>query len=913
MNHTYNTGNFRNTARKVWGVLIVLLGFALPVAAQNCQTIIANVNSTSPAPDPVDTVIKICKGTTVSFNGSASFTGSSAGATYEWKFKDGPILPGTNVSRTFTDEGVYVVDFVVHDANGCVNKNCNSRRVIYVSTTPYFTGTTVPDTICLHREATLTGVVVPVPGEYDCAPPVADTTFLPDGSGGSYTTSINVTCFTPCDTVRDSLDIQSICITMEHSYLGDLDAKIICPNGQEANLFYTFNSAAGGTFLGVPVDVTPFNGPIDNEYCSGTTYCFSPTATWGPFVNMLANTTPVSCIASNASTTTGNSLIGGDYRPQGSYNSLVGCPLNGNWTIQVTDHLNADNGHIFNWSINFSHNLGNYSFLPTYPSRTWNAHPDIIANTGGNATIKPETNGNSLHCYTFKVVDGFNCPYDTTLCVYVVDPGNPGKDTTAKLCLNEDPVNAFNYLGGNPEPGGTWSGSVVTPGGIFNPAAAGIGTHEVVYTKRRWNCDTTATITFKVVNDVKVDFDFVVGKNCTLDTVFFTNLSDSGRYWWNFADGTMPEDTSINPVHIYQDQDIYNVRLTVKNLDGCIDSVIKPVDVRHPLIAAFSSNIDSICQTAGTPIQFTDGSTGAITGRSWNFDDGGTSTLEDPTHIFSLAGNRSVRLIIHDAIPCYDTVYHNIYVDSLPFLSMVTDRHAICAGEKVNFTADYLHPAVALNWDFGDGIHWLQGDATSHNYEQPGLYHVTVTAQYPVCADTVVTDSVVVNSFPVVYLGPDSVLCLDGPAITVTDQHNVGDPAMTWLWSTGAVTPSINIVHPGTYSVTAMKNDCSTTENIVVNKDCYTDIPNAFTPNGDGQNDYFFPRQLLSEGVKGFTMLIFNRWGQKVFETSNASGRGWDGKFNDKDQPLGVYLYQIKVVMKNGRIEDYTGNVTLVR
>jgi len=880
-----------------------------------CQTIIASVNSTTPAADPVDSIIKICKGTTVSFTGSATFSSSSSGATYEWRFSDGTISPGTTVSHTFPDEGVYVVDFVATDANGCVNKNCDSRRVIQVSTTPHFNQIVKPDTVCLHEISTIQGIVTPVEGKYDCAPPVADTTYLPDGSGASYSTSINVTCFTPCDTVKDSTDIQSICITMEHSYIGDLDAKIICPNGQEANLFNTNAAFAGGTFLGVPVDQAPWNGPIDNEYCSGSTYCFSPTATWGPFVSMLANTTAVSCTASNSSVTTGSSLLPGNYRPEASYNNLIGCPLNGNWTIQVTDHLLADNGHIFNWGIEFSQGLGGYSFMPTYPQQHWAAHPDIIgtSNGGKDITIKPETDGNTLHCYTFQVVDAFGCPYDTTVCVYVVDPGNPGADTTVKICLNHEPVNGMEYLGGNPDPGGSWSGSVVTPGGIFDPAAAGVGIHNVTYKQERWNCDTTATITFEVVNNVNVDFTYTLDPACTQDTVNFVNLSDTGQYWWSFGDGTFPDDTLRNPVHIYEDQDIYQVRLIVKNLNGCVDSAIKAVDVNHPLIAEFTSNVDSVCQTSGTPIQFTDASTGAVTGWQWDFADGSTSTQQSPAHVFNLAGTRQVRLVINDAIPCYDTVYHNIYVDSLPFLELVQDKYAICEGDQVNFSPSYLYTARGLNWDFGDGSYWQQTGNTSHSYEEAGKHTVTLTADFPVCEDLTVTDSVIVNAYPVVYLGPDSVICLDGPSIQLTDVNNINDPLVSWHWNTGATTPSIEVVHPGTYSVTAMKAECSTTEEVVVNKDCYTDIPNAFTPNGDGQNDYFYPRQLLSRGVAGFTMTVFNRWGQKMFETSNASGRGWDGKFNEKEQPMGVYLYQIRVVMKNGRTEEYTGNVTLVR
>jgi gliding motility-associated-like protein len=78
-------------------------------------------------------------------------------------------------------------------------------------------------------------------------------------------------------------------------------------------------------------------------------------------------------------------------------------------------------------------------------------------------------------------------------------------------------------------------------------------------------------------------------------------------------------------------------------------------------------------------------------------------------------------------------------------------------------------------------------------------------------------------------------------------------------------------------------------------------------------NDYFFPRQFLSSGVIAFKMAVYNRWGQKIYETDNINGRGWDGKFNSKDQPEGVYVYIIDVTMKNYRQEHYTGNVTLLR
>lgn len=892
------------------GFFLCLFFLAVSAAAQPCQTITVQMLSTTPAgTGGSGNPIKICQNTSVNFVASATFGTSSAGAIYIWTFGDGSLPDTTNsviANHTYTQGGVFIVDMLAVDPAGCRNSN-RLQQVVQVSTTPKFTGTqSNADTICLHYTTLLHGQATAVPGIYDCAPPVSDTTFLPDGSGASYTTSIPVECFAFGTTLTNPAQIQGICLNMEHSYLGDLQIKISCPNNQSAILKQY--PGGGGTFLGQPNDP----GPGDMIPGIGSNYCFANTAVWGTMLSMPTNTVAVTGMAPG---TPGNSMLAGTYTSFESFTNLVGCPLNGNWTITVTDNLLSDNGYIFNWAINFDPALlpGSYSFTPTFSSQGWNSNPDIIATTNGghDITIRPTSGGQK--CYTYKVTDNFGCSYDTTVCVYVVDPGNPGADTTFKLCLNQGPINAFDYLGGDPGPGGTWTGTGVNAAGVFNPAAAGVGLHDIVYTQHKWNCDTFATITVKVVNDVVIDFDYVLKPGCKQDTVMFTNLSEPGLYWWKYGDGSMPEDTIKNPTHIYQVQDLYPVRLKVRNIDGCIDSITKLVDTRHPLIAKFNSDVDSICQTSGIPVQFTDASVGAVTGWHWDFSDGGTSSIQSPSHVFSLAGTRNVRLVINDAIPCYDTVYHNIYVDSLPFLEVVTDKHAICKGDAVNFTANYLNTALSLNWDFGDGTHWKQNNGTSHSYENTGTYFLTVTADYPVCADAVYTDSVVVKALPVVNLGPDSVLCLDGPSIRVTDINNAADPTVSWLWNTGATTSFIDIVHPGIYTVTATRNDCSTTGDIEVNKDCYTDVPNAFTPNGDGYNDYFYPRQLLSKGVVSFSMVIFDRWGQKVFESTKIDGRGWDGKFNDKNQPMGVYIYQIKADLKNGKSEDYTGNVTLVR
>ncbi len=190
-----------------------------------------------------------------------------------------------------------------------------------------------------------------------------------------------------------------------------------------------------------------------------------------------------------------------------------------------------------------------------------------------------------------------------------------------------------------------------------------------------------------------------------------------------------------------------------------------------------------------------------------------------------------------------------------------------------------------------------------------------LSSHFRACPDTSFSDTVYVYAPPKVYLGPDSVLCLHGNALRLQNLLERPAAAYQQLWSTGDTTESIRVLHPGVYRLTVQTEPlgCSTTEAITVRKDCYIDIPNAFTPNGDGINDYFFPRQLLSKSVTAFRMQVFNRWGQVIFETDRVDGRGWDGKFNDKDQPVGVYVYRIDVEIAGINQEHYDGNVTLLR
>lgn len=87
-------------------------------------------------------------------------------------------------------------------------------------------------------------------------------------------------------------------------------------------------------------------------------------------------------------------------------------------------------------------------------------------------------------------------------------------------------------------------------------------------------------------------------------------------------------------------------------------------------------------------------------------------------------------------------------------------------------------------------------------------------------------------------------------------------------------------------------------------------IPNAFSPNNDGQNDIFKISNLTNEQILEFK--IFNRWGTILYKESD-NAEGWDGTYRGEAQAIGVYGYVIRIKFSNGNIETYKGTVTLVR
>ncbi len=410
------------------------IGTGTFAATITCSTPCQRPTVVMNAPTVANNPVRICDGDLVNFDGSGSYPAPGFNIVdYIWNWGDGTtdtLTTGTT-SHTFSSgPGEYQVNLFVIDDNNCISTNLETI-LVQVSTTPSFSGTSSDSLLCLGESVCLDGTFSPTTWTAQPVSSLGGATYLPDDVGQCFTATLDFTQFLPGQTLTNVNDLMEICVSMEHSYMGDLVASIYCPNGQSVIMH---QQGGGGTNLGDPNQLDDPNLPGVCE-----TYCWSPYATngtwvdnsqWGPSPNVYTN--------SSGST----SLTPGTYESLNSLAGLVGCPLNGTWTIEFCDLWGADDGFVCDWTIGFHPSIypALSSFTPSIGSQCdssfWSATGpanSIITSTSGDCNqvcMTPTAPGS--YDYTYNIVDNHGCAYDTTITV-TVDPGPDlfaGNDTT---------------------------------------------------------------------------------------------------------------------------------------------------------------------------------------------------------------------------------------------------------------------------------------------------------------------------------------------------------------------------------------------------------------------------------------------------------------------------------------------------
>ncbi len=418
----------------------------------------------------------------------------------------------------------------------------------------------------------------------------------------------------------------------------------------------------------------------------------------------------------------------------------------------------------------------------------------------------------------------------------------------------------------------------------------------------------------------------IVYNNCGADTIIKTVFVDSipktkiiPDQLWNCKPGANNAIQAIG-AHYYNWLPNTNI-----NCDSCASIIAKPNTTTNYTVTGTSPNgcelkdtialniiplnafvvsTDSICELNN--FNATSLSTGANISWQWVMGDGSIKNGGNPiTHSYK-AGTYQMNFIVQDTLGCIDTVTKNIFVDQQNSANFTISDSVICVGEPIIIT-DSVPDNTKILYSFGDGT-TKNIKNPIYSYEQAGVFNITLDVDNIICNNTSSNKPITVNNYPIVNLGADTNYCpgYTGPITFTVNGNNI-------LWSNGSTNNNITVTEPNTYFVTVTSINCENSDTIKVVRDCYLNVPNSFTPNNDGLNDYFMPMDLVTFNMQNFEMQVFNRWGEMVFKTNNINGQGWDGKFGNKQQPMGVYVYHIKATFKNGNGEIFTGNVTLLR
>jgi len=310
--------------------------------------------------------------------------------------------------------------------------------------------------------------------------------------------------------------------------------------------------------------------------------------------------------------------------------------------------------------------------------------------------------------------------------------------------------------------------------------------------------------------------DFTGAGNVCINTVTnFTNISSPppNSSTWDYGDGS-PIDNARNGQHSYTTAGTFAVTLT-NSFGACNGTVTKNVTVVSPPTAAFTATNVSACKAPLTT-QFTDQTVGA-TSWLWNFGDGTTSVVQNPSHTYTSSGNFQVSLTASSAGGCSNTITKNAFVIISPPVAVITNAPANgCAPFVYNPTISVtaVDGVASYAWNFGNGF-LFNGLTPPPQTYAAGTYTVTLTVTTNGGCTVVATGVVKVGSIqptPLFTAVPTS-QCVGQP-IQFTDQ-STGAPNQ-WFWdfgdgSTSTIqSPSYSYTKPGTFDVTltAYNNGC---------------------------------------------------------------------------------------------------------
>lgn len=423
-------------------------------------------------------------------------------------------------------------------------------------------------------------------------------------------------------------------------------------------------------------------------------------------------------------------------------------------------------------------------------------------------------------------------------------------------------------------------------------------------------------------------FSTNITEGCSPLEVQFTRINPETDFTWDFGDGT--ESTNNEPTHIFYNTTIdtafYTVAAYSVSPDDCRDTTYTVITVYpqpqisftlDPIILFFPEQDSTVTITNTSPVnnnpEF-----------KWNFGDGpDTLTINDYsfTHKYNDCGEYLIFVSAVNSWSCYseDAINYTVTAHQ-PEAMFAVDTTQSCEPVTINFENQSLS-YITFEWDLDDGT-VTDENSFAHTYDTPGTYNVTVnTIGYCDTYDSY-TIPITVFQSPIVDFDvlPDTVM-LPGQPIHCYNSSSEDSDLFFWEFGDGGTSEEEDPIHqytePGSYyvmlTVTSL-NKCvdslTMLTEVIVLPEGEVIFPNAFTPNGDGDNDEFKPAYFHS--VKTFKMEIYNRWGERMFLTDDIDV-GWNGYINGVLSLQDVYVWRAEGLYLNGTPFELSGSLTLMR
>jgi len=526
--------------------------------------------------------------------------------------------------------------------------------------------------------------------------------------------------------------------------------------------------------------------------------------------------------------------------------------------------------------------------------------------------------------YVLTIKDANNCittVYDTveskslSTITAVANPAQICAGETSTLTATASGGTLSNY---------SWTPATGTSNSIVvTPADT---TSYIVAAQDAFGCTVKDTITVAVKPTPVATFTATPAVVCigTDNTLTFTGTAGptASYNWYNFAGAAVQGGTGngAGPHNIrFAAAGQYTLQLQITD-DGCTSAATSQnITVQQAPVATFTVSKSPICAGETTTINFT-GSTSNAAVPTWNW---GGGVVQSGTgfgpYVVRYQRNGAITLTIQDGVCTTTATPANVRAIIMPEPDFTTDLITGCTPVEISFT-NASTSADTYQWTLGDGSQTNEKNPV-HTYTNPGVYTVVLTATAQGQCTKTITKTALINILAPPVAAFDAAPRENNPVefkqgAFSFDNGSENATSYSWEFGDGNVSSLTDPTHkyelPGSYRVTLYaSNEIGCTDSIshgwyIIVPDLVLEIPNAFSPNGDGVNDRW-----AIEGLKArpqATTEIYNRWGQIVF--TGIGYTPWDGMRAGRMLPQGTYYYVIKTTADE---KPYTGWVALLR